>query len=216
MACIIGVSIVFLLEKRFKLSCKTLLILACCGYIMSLLSAGYSGFFDSLLDEQMQFYHKAFSWCFCPANSFIISLLYIMFGKILAENEWESWWISKPKSKTVLLYIVFALIGFAEIYLMKWSMTVNDAWLFLPPLTLLGFILLLQTEAKIKPELARWMRNISILVYILHPILQYANMRLFGIGNGMLMFFLTVTECIVASSMIIMLSHKIPLLKKLY
>lgn len=186
------------------------------GYVISLLSASYSGLLDSFLGERLQFYHKAITWCFCPANSFIVAMIYIVIGKILAENNWENWWISKPRIKTALLYVFVALLGIVEIHVLRWSVLVNDAWVFLPSLTLLGFILLLQTDINIKPTVARWMRNVSILVYILHSIFQYANIRLLHLGNGPQMFIITLTESILFSSIIILLSKRIKYLKKLY
>ena len=107
------------------------------------------------------------------------------------------------------------MIGAIEITVMEWSVFVNDAWLFLPFLAYFGFILLLTIDLKFKPNTTKWMRNLSILIYILHSVFQYFN-SLFGIKNGMLMFLLTTLECIVFSGLFIFLSEKFTILKKFY
>ena len=216
MACMIAVNLVWLLSKRCKWRNGTLLALAGVGYAISLTAAGYYGFTDLFLNERMQFCHRAFTWCFCPANSFVVALIYVVIGKVLAESDWERWRISNPRWKTALLYLLLLGLGFAEVHYMKWSAGVTDAWICLPPLALVGFVLLLQTDLKINAGFARWMRNVSILVYILHSILQYANEKIFGMADGCPMFVWTLAECLAVSSLIILLSKKISFLKKLY
>ena len=216
MASMISVVIVYYLDKRCKLKNSTLLILAIVGYLFSLSSAGYGGFVDLFLSERMQFNHRLFVGVFCPSNSFVVALIYVVLGKILSETKWERWNIVHYKWQLVLLWFGILFFGVMEVFLMKWSMWVSDAWCFLPPLTLVGFVILLLTDTEIKPDIAQLMRKMSILIYILHPIFQFVNGILFSMENGFFMFLITSGECIVLSYSIISLSPKAPLLKKLY
>ncbi len=216
MASMIAVSMVCFLSRRCRWRNGSLLALAGVGYLISLTAAGYYGFADLFLNERMQFYHKAFTWCFCPANSFVVALIYVVIGKVLAESDWEKWRICGSGWKTALLLLLFFAIGFVEVHYMRWSVLVTDAWVFLPPLTMAGFVLLLQTDLKINAKFARWMRDVSILVYILHSIFQYANKKIFGMADGGAMFVWTVAESLACASLIILLSKKISFLKKLY
>lgn len=183
---------------------------------MSLACSGYDGITDIAIGEQYRTLHGFFSWCFCPANSFIVALIYVVVGKILAENIWENWWISSSKAKMIVLWFSIFIVGCIEVSLLKWSQWINDAWLFLPPLTMLGVMILLRTDVNIEPEVARMMRNMSILIYILHPIMQYVNMKMLGMANGGLMFLVSVFECLLFSFLIIRLSEKVDYLKRLF
>lgn len=186
------------------------------GYLIALLSSSYYGAFDLLLGERGQSFHEYFTWFFSPANSFVLALIYVTLGKVVAESNWNNWWVCKSKSRIVCLYLVFLTIGVFEVYFMKWSVSINDAWLFLPPLTLFGFLFLLQTDIHISDSLCKWFRNISILVYFLHPIFRLINSKIFGMDFGSLIFVVTLIDSIIVAVIIITLSQKVPILKKLY
>ena len=194
MASILSVTIIVFIQRRYRLDNKSLLIIAVGGYFLSLISSGYYGVLDSFFNERLQFYHKAFSWCFHPANSFIVALIYVMIGKILSESEWQKWSAFKRESVVIVLLVVCLCAGMAEVHLLKWSAYINDAFVFLPFVTIIGFVILLKTDIKIKPSIALWLRNLSILIYILHPLCQFGNSQLLALKNGDVMFALTVVE----------------------
>ena len=115
-----------------------------------------------------------------------------------------------------VLFGVSMVLWGLEVFLIKWSVSVSDAFILLPAITLMGFALLLKTIISIPPKSSRWLRDMSILIYILHSVFSSVNTDYFGIKNGGGMFFITLLESIVTASIIIGLSNRVPFLKKLY
>ena len=187
MACIIGVNIIYWLSQ--KLNNGWLLAIGIIAYIVSLSCSSYSGAVDLLLNEKMRYYHAAVSCFFMPANSFIVALLYVVLGKIVAEKVQQN---QLPcKQKNLVLLVVSGLLLSVEVYLIKWSVSISDAFVFLPIFVLYGFLILLQTNISIQPHLARWLRSMSILIYILHPVFSFViNPALFSMeyGGGYVLF----------------------------
>ena len=216
MACILSVNIVYFLSYKKKWNNKCLLVICLGAYIVCLLCSSYSGLLDTVLNERWQSYHESFTWFFTPANSFMVALLYITLGKILTEEKWKKWWICQKSIRLSILCLIVLLLGVVEVYILKWSVYINDAWAFLPLLTLMGFILLLQNDVKLNPSVGRWLRNTSILVYFLHPIFRLVNSKLIGVDYGGGCFVITLFESVVFASLIQALSRQIPILKKLY
>lgn len=212
MASIIAMNMVWWLSK--KLNNKQLLVLAGGGYVLSLISAGYYGITDFPAWSNI---HYFLSWALAPANSFIIALIYVVIGKIIAQNNMEEWKFLSSVHKAILMFVIIAILGAVEITLLRDSAKITDAFVFLPFLTFVGVIILLRINVTIPNGLARFFRNSSILIYLLHSIFQSHLNPLFNMGGcGMMSFFVTTAECIVASILIISISNKIKLLKYLY
>lgn len=151
-----------------------------------------------------------------PANSFIVALVYIAIGKFIAEDmiREKKYSISKPMN--VFLGVIVMFVGCIEVLLIRWSVVINDAYLFLPFFAFFVFVLLQRSEVNIPSRWARTLRFMSILIYILHSIFLSVNSALFGLESGMAMFGVTLSESVVCAYLIVKLSGKIPVLKKLY
>lgn len=214
MACIISTNIVYYLSHR--LNNKQLLLLGWGGYFFSLLCSSYSGMLDLLLDDNIKYYHAAFSYFFMPANSFIVALIYVVLGKIIADYIRSKKQLCIDKKMNIYLLFLFVVLGIIEVHFIRWSVVISDAFLFLPFFIVLAFILILRTKVDISPSVSRLLRSMSILIYILHAIFVSVNPKLFDINSGMTMFFVTLIESIVLAWLIISLSNKAPLLKRLY
>lgn len=214
MACIIAVNIICFLSR--KLNNKQLLLVGFGTYFISLFCSSYSGVLDLILSERLRYYHAAFSYFFMPANSFIVALVYIAIGKFIAEDmiREKKYSISKPMN--VFWGVIVMFVGCIEVLLIRWSVVINDAYLFLPFFAFFVFVLLLRSEVNIPSRWARTLRFMSILIYILHSIFLSVNSALFGLESGMAMFGVTLSESVVCAYLIVKLSGKIPVLKKLY
>lgn len=214
MACIISTNIIYYLSHR--LTNKQLLLLGWGGYFLSLLCSSYSGILDLLLDDNFKYYHAAFSYFFMPANSFIVALIYVVLGKIIAEDTLSKKQLCINRKTNISLLFCLAVLGIMEVHFIRWSVVISDAFLFLPFFTFLFFLLILRTKVNLSPLVSHLFRSMSILIYILHAIFVSVNHKIFGINCGMTMFFVTLIESIVLASLIISLSNKAPLLKRLY
>lgn len=220
MASILAVAIVYYLSKH--LSNKWLLMIGCAAYLLSLSCSSYSGAVDLLLNERLRYYHALVSYLFMPANSFIVALLFIVLGKIVAErfnnNQKNNNTIVTDSSRSVMLLflIISVLLWGIEVYMIKWSVSINDAFLALPFVTVCGFVLILNAKIHIEPETSRVLRYMSILVYILHPVLSLLNQRFCGMSYGLLLFSITLIESLFIAWLIVKLSPKLSFLKWLY
>lgn len=214
MACIISVNIVYYLSKKF--SNILLLLFASGAFMISLITGSYYRLFANLLDGTPLLLLKGFCWAFCPTNSFIIALIYIVLGKIVAENDYSRWFVCKTRATTFFYLVLILIAGTVEICLIKDISRNTDAMMFLPPLSLLLMLLLLRSMIIIDPNLSRWLRNMSILIYLIHPILTLTNKTFGFMEKGPLFFIIVLPITMVLAATIIALSSKVPLLKKLY
>ena len=215
MASILSVNIIYYLSSR--LNNKQLLLMGWVGYFIALACSSYSGVLDVFLNDRFTYYHAAFSYFFMPANSFIVALIYIVIGKIIAENLHRTGIIHLNMSLNLMLSLLVGALGMLEIHFLRWSVVINDAFLFLPFFSTLSFLLVLRTKVNLSTSVSRMLRSMSILIYILHTIFVYVNPKLFDLDSGgMTMFIVTLFESIVVAWLIIGLSSRMPILKKLY
>ena len=217
MACILGVNIVYYLSKKIR--DKKLLLIGIIAYLFSLSCSGYYGIVDSLLSKKMTGFHAIVSFIFMPANSFFVALIYVVLGKIVAEqvqngNEKSPYIFSKKTHLAIIVMLLF--IGAGEAYFIRWSALSTDAILVLPLITFFLFSWLLQTQLSLPTSICRLLRSMSILVYILHPIFQLLNHSLLKIDNGMLLYCLTLTESLMLAYLIVTMSKRVTILKWLY
>ena len=208
MASVIAMGIIFLLSKR--LNNIQLLLVAGCFYIVCLLSSSY--YYTTAIPHPWIQY--AVSKGINLENSFFAALIYMVIGKVLAENVSV---VSQANLKTVCLcFAAVALVGAVEIGLMADYVRFTDAYVSLPLITLFLLVFLLKLDVKIPANLSRTLRETSILVYLLHPVVQ-GKLPLIGMGyHGKRAFIIVVLFSILVSLLIILLSKKIRVFKLLY
>ena len=156
---------------------------------------------------------------FVPANSFIVALVYIVMGKIVAEevlNCKRSILYTKPLMFLCSFWFFFLLLLMVEVFLIRWLVRINDAFLFLPLFTLVGFLLLLRLKISIKDNISRVLRNMSILIYITHAFFVDLFSACNLLEKGMRSFLVILLISLLVSSLIVLLAEKIPALRKLY
>lgn len=216
MACILSVNAIYWLSK--KMNNLKLLIVGTLGYLLALACSSYNNVLDLYINDNMRYIHATVSSLFTPANSFIVALLYVVLGKIIAEYIRKNQIKIGMSSNIILLLVSGVLLG-REVYLIKRNITtlINDAYLFLPLFTFLEFILLLKINIYIPSVVSRYLRSISILVYILHTVFAYYINHILGFEPyGELLFVVTLFESVLFAFLIVALSNRLPLLKKLY
>lgn len=170
---------------------------------------------DTLLSERLIYCHAAFSSYFMPANSFIVAMIYVVLGKIIAERVREGR-IPFSRRRNLALFLGVAILGAIEVCSLRWSASISDAFLFLPFFASLSLMLLLRSDVNVSPTASKLMRSMSILIYILHPIFLAINPSVFGIGEGLAMFCITLIESTITAWLIVRLSDRVPALRRLY
>ena len=163
-------------------------------------------------------YYNYFGLAFLPAGSFIIAIPYLIIGKLLAEG--------KIPNIPYLAYILFIVLVVAELYVCRnsYNKPFDDVYLSLIPLS----IILFQVASKIQisdtsyiTSICRFLRNSSILIYLLHPVFVYLILQTELINktlenNSWLLFVIVLICSILLSSIIIRLSKRFGLLKYMY
>lgn len=207
MASVIGMNLVYYLSRI--ISNKGLLLIGVLLYVSSLLSCSYNGLIERTCFNT---YYVLFDRAFVPSNSFIISIIYIVIGKVLAEKDTT---ISERKS--LFFTLCFALIGVVEIAITKGWTRYSDAFVFLPLFSFFFFQFLLNISDRIKisDRVCLTMRRSSILIYLFHYICID-----FHLSHGMLLgtplFLVVVIEAMAFATLVVILSNRIQFLKYLY
>ncbi len=205
MSSVIAMNLVYRLSKRF--TNKKLLITGIALFVFSLLSCSYYGLIDKI---GIASWYSVLNRIFVPSNSFFVAFIYVVIGKIIAEKD-----KLLGKAESLLYSTVFFVLGGAEIYLTKDLTRLTDAFIFLPFFTFFLYQFLLNVRLKANDELCRLFRKMSIIVYLSHYF--FIDLHLYyGMELGTKLFFVVVTEALLLSAIIVMLSNKVKLLRYLY
>lgn len=209
MASIIAMGIIYFLSKR--LNNTQLFLVAGCFYIVSMLSSSYYYLTTAIPHPWIEY---VVSKGINLENSFFVALIYMVIGKVLAENVAV---VSKANLGAVCCcFAAVALIGVFEIGFMADYVRFSDAYVSLPLITFFLLAFLLKLDVKIPAELSRTLRETSILVYLLHAVVQ-SILPLIGMGyHGKKAFIIVLFFSILLSLLIILLSKKIRVFKLLY
>lgn len=206
-----GMLIIHLLENK-----RTLLnIIGVSCFVLGLV---WCMWFGLIRGTQIESNFTYFCLIFMPAQSFIIAIPYLLIGKLIAEK--------KVPIIPSLLSILFVTLAFIEIYICRntFNKPFDDVYLSLVPLTIIVF----QIANKIKYTGSSWLSSIciflrksSILIYLTHPIFVYIFLQTDWYKNdnltNSLLLFLTVLTCSIISSLVLIaLSNRFLVLKKMY
>ena len=156
---------------------------------------------------------KIFGILLAPSNSFIVAVQYIVAGKLIAEGAER-----KVNRKTLGLVCTGAvMVWLGEIFLCRNICYMSDAYLSLILICPLLFVALLRTEMNLSPDVSKFLRNSSILIYLLHLPLSYIFVKvglLTGEGLSMTLLVMLVSVCLAFT--IVALSKKWPKMKYLF
>ena len=153
-----------------------------------------------------------------PQCSFLVSLIYILFGKIISENKF------KINNKTnLILIIVFLILLYIEwfiIYRITLKNT-NDCYIMVLPTTVLVFNYIKSINITLKnPKL---LRQLSSFIYPSHAsvalIINYFSKLLFvnnELLQGVFNYIITLTICVTSFFIVKKLETKLKILKYSY
>lgn len=137
-------------------------------------------------------------------NSFVEAIPYFIIGKILSDT--------KCKLNNVVLWLLFGIVlGITEVIWLKGTEKDNDVFFSLPIITTCSVLLLTNIhKTSISSNILKYMRNMSILIYLLHfPIFIIVSI----FTNNSFFFVLILSICF--SYLIIKASAFYPIIKNL-
>lgn len=208
MALIIGLTIIFYLANKFDN--KSIFILSILIYTFCVLLSNYGDL------PLMHVFHNMLAY-WTPYNSFTAGIIWIVAGKMFAENE-DLFYFGARKQKLVILSAVILLyLEQTLIVYLKCSHT-NDFYFMLVPLCLALFASFLKMD--LKSSRAKKLRAFSTITYCLHASFAKVPSLLFlilGLPVGtfpisIIKWILTIITCVLATFIIVKL-EKIRILK---
>lgn len=201
-----GVLIVWYLSK--KTNRKVLYIIGVFCFLLACSRSMYRGFFER---DSFWLPLRLFGTIFVPAFSFIVAIPYCIIGKLFADNIFN---VVRNKG---LFLLASLCIGVLEVYLCRHIGYMTDVYLSLILISPCIFMIILDWDLQMNPELSKYLRNCSILVYLLHlPILYFFRDHAL-VSAGSPAMFVSVFFCSLAiATLIIIASKKIHVLRYLY
>lgn len=156
------INIVFVWWASRKISDIWLIVLGLLFYFPCCLFSNYNNIVEN--ENVIESYIKYASCFSTPYNSFPVALLFIMFGKILAE---KSILFSNRK---IIFYLIMSIISlYIEFYIIQYNrlFLFDDCYLSLVPSSLLIFMLIGQNHITISFP-TREIRKCSTIIYCCH------------------------------------------------
>lgn len=194
-ALVIAVLTVHQLSKFFRT--ETIFALTSIIYIIVTIRSSY--FFAI---EQIQPVSTIYNACvalFCePQNNFVVGLFWVSCGKMFAEKRFDFSVI-----KSIFILIPSIVLLFAEWYFIKRLSGAyrNDCYLFLAPLCISAFTLILKINISTPPrKIGTMLRKMSTIIYALHGSVTPVIVKLCkiaGIQTTIFPFFLIMIICII-------------------
>ncbi len=211
-ASIIGFVIVYTLTTR--LSLKKVFTLSFILYLIGLFGDSYYGISEKF-DAANSFYGTLFSYFDYTRNGLFFAPVFIVLGAIIAKSKRE---YSLRKNLVGFALALSALIAEALI-LHHYSLQRHDSMyiMLIPAMFFLFRILLI-----IKGESQKILRDISMLVYILHPLCiifvrgfaKVLKLEVYLIGNSLIHFIAVTVATIVISVVLIYIKKQLDTYKR--
>ena len=200
-----GVLIVWWLSKRINY--KWLFGI---GIICFILACMWSMYRETINGTVIWPYFKVFGVLLAPSNSFIVAIPYCIIGKYLAEHPNLS---IKRKGAVIPISLILAL----ELWLCRDIGYMSDSYFSLILISPFLFLLLLNWDVSINPTISKYLRNCSILIYLLHlPVLNLLNSNLDTPLSGFALLSLVLFCSLFLATIIISASKIVRILRYLY
>lgn len=200
-----GVLIVWWLSK--KINNKWLFGI---GIICFIIACMWSMYRETINGTVIWPFFKVLGVLLAPSNSFIIAIPYCIIGKYFAEH--PNLRINKPAA-IIPIVMILAL----ELWLCRNIGYMSDSYFSLIVICPILFLFLLNWDISFNPTISKFLRNCSILIYLLHlPVLHLLNTHLHSPLSGFALLSVVFLCSLFFASIIIFASKKIRILKYLY
>lgn len=196
--------IVYFLDKYCS---KLVCFLVClCFYLVGLYSCMYIELLAYL--PFGDFIRKVFLYFYCD-QSFVTAIPFVYIGLYLAKNK-----ISLSKKTALVIILLSIIIYMVEAFLCQPArQTISFSII---PIIFCLMYLATTYNIDIYTKALVFMRKSSILIYLSHCVVIFIVMRYTSIKMGTILFVITSIVSMISSWVIILLSRRISLLKRLY
>lgn len=205
-ASIIGVIVVDKLSS--KINYKLLLPIFIVIYFVCCLTSSYK--FIIGIDDTSK-------WIIEPHMSFMVSLLYILLGKIISEGK-----LKINKKLNVVLLLISSIVLYVEwLIIQKETGGINyDCYILIPAVSVLLFLLIINIKISLKKP--KILRQLSSFIYPLHysvslPIITLLK-HYFADGTilRIVLFFITIIVCLILFFLVKKLEKRFKILSNAY
>lgn len=146
----------------------------------------------------------------CANQSFIVAVPYMFIGYKLTTNSCHT-----NTSILSLLVLLTLLFGAIEVYLCKPYCHGSSVSIYMPVFIYLIVSLFLVFKVDISDKLSLYLRNTSILIYLIHPIIMFFLSNI-NIHEGLKLFVITLILTVSLSLGVVRFSQSFRILKLLY
>lgn len=218
-ALLVGVIIVYFLKKKFTIN--QILAISFVVYIFTLLGSSYFGvttkipFLKTIYDSYFYVFDTV-------KNGVLFAFPYAAIGAKIAETDYKT----IKLSKSIISFIISMILMLIEVVLqLKFKLNTNgvDTILFLIPSSYFMFVSLLNINIKGNVAVYKKLRNCSMLMFLsqrifltIYPFVFPKIGLSYVVNNSILYFSAILISTLLFSMIIIMLSNKFKILKKLY
>ena len=139
-----------------------------------------------------------------PPNSFLVSFIWIMIGKLFAEGK-----INYSHKTNIIVLIISMIMLYLEWTFIKGKITAvnRDCYIMLIPLTISLFYLIINIKA-FYFEQSLFLRKISTIMYVSHKSFIHVYNNWVMINNKYIVFLLVVITCVILTMIISYLSKR--------
>ncbi len=145
------------------------------------------------------------------AQSFILAIPYYIMGIFLAKRPFLM-----KKNHELIVITIIGLFVLIEGYFCRHLYLRGNATLCIIPFVTFTVHFLICHHIDINSSVAQFTRKMSILIYLLHPIIIWILQNTFLYNLGFHLFITTITLSILLAFIIVWLSNYVAVLKKLY
>lgn len=193
MALIIGITIIYIVSNKLNINNYITLIISFIIYIICCLNSNYAN-----LEILNIHFFKSY-------NSFLVSFIWIVIGKSFAENE-NKLCTQNMRIIAVKLLISLVLLYIESFYINKFKLcsNSNDCYIFLIPVSLYIFKIILKLNYSLKN--AKFYRTFSTITYCLH--ISIGKILYIFMKNTTIEFFLVIIICYIITKIIISLENQ--------
>lgn len=206
-----GIGIVWLLKKW--LNNRWLLLFSALAYLACVAQSLYYPIVGSSIQHAIDLSERLINF----SNSFVVSLIYIVIGKIFAEEKLPV--LDKAGKRVWIVGLIFciAIAGIECYTLMDVPRWKNDTYLTLPIMIYMLFRLMLQSDKNIglSQDICIYLRHCSTIIYLCHFSIMLLIQRIYAPLDWKL-FIMVFATALLLSTVLQWTGKKINFVRRLY
>ena len=175
-------------------------------FLLSLFASMYNG-----LISYLPYIPSSFLYYISAAQSFILAVPYCILGIRLVNTD-----LKLTLGKELLILFALIILTILEAYFCQSISSRQNASLMIIPVVFMTVYICLRHEINLSPPVLVFLRKSSILIYLIHSIVQHFLMIYAGLEIGFNLMVLTAFITLLLAILIVYISNYIKPLKYLY